>query len=287
MYAAISVALVTSVIAALVWNTRRTYPGFGRWTVGNFLATFALILLSLRGMVPDWSSIVLSNMLAITAAILFFQGIRMFCETRLHWWPEYLTGAVAICAVIYFRYSTNNMNVRILAMSVWLGMFGLACGFTLIKAAPAGRRFSMFLTGIVFGLAAVVNLVRGVYVYTQGFSTDMFAPSTANALFFGAASLGLVSWSFGFILMTAERLVMDSKGTLIAAATVGGPEIDKAVPETEVRQQVQRILASDIFRRSARMERFLTLAVDRALTGHPEALKEYALGRDVFNRGEN
>jgi hypothetical protein len=35
------------------------------------------------------------------------------------------------------------------------------------------------------------------------------------------------------------------------------------------------------------MERFLTLAVERALMGHPEELKEYALGRDVFNRGED
>jgi hypothetical protein len=284
---AVSVALVTSVIGALVWNTRHTYPGFGRWTLGNFLATLALVLLSLRGIAPDWTSIVLSNMLAAAAAILFFQGIRMFCGMRPHWWPEYVMGVLAICAVTYFRYSTNNINVRILVMSVWLGIFGLACGFTLIKTAPTGRRFSMILTGIVFALAAGANLVRGIYVYTHGSLTDMFGPSTANALFFGAASLGVVSWSFGFILMTAERLVMDSKGTLVAVATVDGTDIDKAVPETEVRQQVQRILASDIFRRSARMERFLTLAVDRALTGHPEALKEYALGRDVFNRGED
>jgi hypothetical protein len=34
------------------------------------------------------------------------------------------------------------------------------------------------------------------------------------------------------------------------------------------------------------MERFLTLAVERTLLGCTEDLKEYALGRDVFNRGE-
>jgi hypothetical protein len=49
---------------------------------------------------------------------------------------------------------------------------------------------------------------------------------------------------------------------------------------------LKRIVISDGFRRSARMERFLTLAVERTLMGHPEELKEYALGRDVFNRGE-
>ena len=35
------------------------------------------------------------------------------------------------------------------------------------------------------------------------------------------------------------------------------------------------------------MVRFLTLIVERALLGRPEELKEYALGRDAFNRGEH
>ena len=47
------------------------------------------------------------------------------------------------------------------------------------------------------------------------------------------------------------------------------------------------LLESDMFRRSPQMERFLKLVVERSLLGHPEELKEYVLGRDVFNRGED
>src|SRR5215472_14012307 len=61
----------------------------------------------------------------------------------------------------------------------------------------------------------------------------------------------------------------------------------KTVPEAEVRQQLQRIVESDVFRRSARMERFLMVTAERALNGQPESVKEYTLGRDVFDRGEN
>jgi len=290
--AAIFVALIPNVVVAWIWHTRRTCPGFGRWTLANLTVTPSLILFILRGLVPDWSSIVLANVLTAGAAILFFQGIRMFCGLRLYWWPEYLTGVLTISALTYFTYFTNNANLRIFAMSLGLGVCGLACGIMLLRAAPAGRRFSMFFTGIVFMLAGAANLFRGIYFYTQAPVTDLLSPSMGNAVFFGGISLCVVGWSFGFILMNGERLVTDTKETLRAPAmlvveSIGRVEVGTAVPEAEVLQQVQRIIKSDGFRRSARMERFLTLAVERTLTGRPEELKEYALGCDVFNRGKD
>jgi hypothetical protein len=285
------VSVVPTVVSALVWYKRPTYPGFGRWTLGNLFGTIAMLLLGLRGIAPDWITVVLANLSVVAAAILIFQGVRLFCGLRLYWWPEYLAGVLAILAVIYFRYATNNLDVRIFSMSLQIGSLGLANGITLLQAARVGRRFSMYFTGIIFALAGAIHLFRGIYVYAWAPSADLFAPSSASAAFFGIASLGVVCWSFGFILMTDDRLAADSKHQRWEPATVQveslpNAEIGKPVTEAEVRQQGQRIVCSDGFRRSARMERFLTLAVERTLTGHPEELKEYALGRDVFNRGD-
>lgn len=116
----------------------------------------------------------------------------------------------------------------------------------------------------------------------------LFEPSPSNAVLFLAVSLGIVGWSLGFILLTAERFnpatVRTDAGTV---ATTPLLVFQETVADGEVRQQLRRILDSDAFRRSARMERFLTLAVERTLLGHPDELKEYVLGRDVFNRGED
>jgi di/tricarboxylate transporter len=231
-------------------------------------------------MAPDWISIVLANMLAASAAILYFQGVRLFCGLRVYAWPEYVAGVFAISAVIYFRYFTNNIDFRTFALSLLMGSFGLANGITLLRAAPAGRGFSTFFTGIVFLLAGTAHLSRGIYAYTFTPATELFAPSAVNAVFFVLASLGVVCWSFGFILMTGERQ------TRVVTEGIGRLGAGRAIPEAEVWQQVHRIITSEGFRRSARMERFLTLAVERTLMGHPEDLKEYSLGRDVFNRGE-
>ncbi len=287
---AVFVSLAPGLIGALVWQTKQSYPG--RWTLGNLMAGVAMLLLSLRGKAPDWASIVLANALVIGAAIMFLQGIRRFRGLRVQGWPEWIAGIAAVAAVIYFRYVTNNINARILAMSLALGSIGLACGITLLKQVPPGRRLSMIFTGMVFTLGGAVHFIRGVYIYAFAPVTSLFDPSSANAVLFMGASLAVIGWSFGFIMMTAERLEVEprearTRTSVVAIESHSRPPMpNKPVSEADVRQQLQRIVSSDVFRRSARMERFLTLAVERTLTGHAEELKEYALGRDVFNRDE-
>ena len=52
----------------------------------------------------------------------------------------------------------------------------------------------------------------------------------------------------------------------------------------EVRQQLDRILASDLFANADRLSRFLRYVVERTLAGEGDQLKEYAVGVGVFDR---
>jgi TolB-like protein len=55
----------------------------------------------------------------------------------------------------------------------------------------------------------------------------------------------------------------------------------------EVRGQLDRLLASDVFAGAARLSRFLRHVVERTLAGEGDRLKEYAIGIDVFDRDES
>ncbi len=58
-----------------------------------------------------------------------------------------------------------------------------------------------------------------------------------------------------------------------------------SIPAAEVQDQLNHILASSEFRRSTRLQRFLRLAVERSLAGEIHQMKEYIVGREVFDRG--
>ena len=67
-----------------------------------------------------------------------------------------------------------------------------------------------------------------------------------------------------------------------------GESADLEQPSSEeVRNQLDKILNSLIFRRSQRLNRFLRFIVDHVLAGKSAEVKEYAIGRDVFDRGES
>ncbi|MEX2264030.1 MAG: hypothetical protein WD696_18905 [Bryobacteraceae bacterium] len=54
-----------------------------------------------------------------------------------------------------------------------------------------------------------------------------------------------------------------------------------------VRSQLDRILASEGFANSDRLSRFLRFAVEAKLRGEEDQIKEYVVGREVFDRGDN
>jgi hypothetical protein len=185
--------------------------------------------------------------------------------------------ALAVAALTWFRYVTNNINARIFVLGLALGCIGIACGITLVKEMPQDRKVGLVVTGLVYFLGGGVHLVRAVYIYAYAPVRDLFDPSASNALLFLGAPLAIVAWSSGFIVLSAKRFDVTSKFN-------ANP---RARAETEVRRQLNKIVESEVFRRSAQLERFLTLVVERSLLGRPGELKEYALSRDVFNRGEN
>jgi serine/threonine-protein kinase len=63
--------------------------------------------------------------------------------------------------------------------------------------------------------------------------------------------------------------------------------INASLSTRSIEDHLQRILASKEFASSARMSRFLRFAVERALSGQSEQLKEYVLGVEVFDRKDS
>ncbi len=59
-----------------------------------------------------------------------------------------------------------------------------------------------------------------------------------------------------------------------------------AVNEAAIREHLRSVLNSRPFARSKRLQRFLTYVVDAKLAQQEERIQEYAIGVDVFDRGD-
>jgi hypothetical protein len=75
--------VVTDVVCALVlaflWSqNRKRFAGIAWWVFDFALQATATILIILRGSIPDWISIVLSNTLVLAGALAGYLGLQRF-----------------------------------------------------------------------------------------------------------------------------------------------------------------------------------------------------------------
>ena len=95
-------ALSISLLSALLLRSRHTYPGFERWTAGNFCAAMSLIFLSFRGQIPDLASVAGTNAGAFAAGILLLEGTREFLGRKPTSWAARTFGGLSLVVQIFF-----------------------------------------------------------------------------------------------------------------------------------------------------------------------------------------
>ncbi len=113
----------------VVVRTARTVPaGFGAWTLSQLGLTVGAALISARGALPDWASIVAGNLLVICGFALVSVGFARFygvIPRPLAW----LDAAVVLAAVVLITaWARGPVNRRIIT-------FSLACAWFLARTA--------------------------------------------------------------------------------------------------------------------------------------------------------
>jgi len=69
-FASGAAVLSLAIVMTYVWRQRRTYAGFGQWTLSAWSACLGMILLGERDQLPDFLTIVIANLVLYIATTL-------------------------------------------------------------------------------------------------------------------------------------------------------------------------------------------------------------------------
>jgi signal transduction histidine kinase/CheY-like chemotaxis protein len=210
--------MLFSLLGVMVGRGRETCPGFHYWTSANLCASFALLFIGLRDLIPDTVSIIFGNILSIAACSLVLEGARRFRGRRNYWWPGYVLGALTLAAVMYFRFGANDLSARILTLSLYLSAFSAAGSAEFFGAFRKGYRLSIGFTGVALAVHGASQLARGLYFYTHPPLTTLYAPNPVYAASMAATVLGIIAWSFGFFMINHDYLTENLREAQARAA---------------------------------------------------------------------
>src|SRR5690348_546431 len=113
-------SLVSVTLAGLMvvfWRGHRSMPGLGQWTLGAVLISTTILGAALRGMLPNFFSIVIANSLGVVSLGAFQNGIRRF-DGRPARWAGVLAASLGLAVLLAYRTCVvNDILSRIVAVS--------------------------------------------------------------------------------------------------------------------------------------------------------------------------
>ena len=203
---------VCTLFTMQLWRQNRSrFAGMGFWVFNFVLETAGFSLLLLRGIIPDWVSIILTNTLVIAAAILIYVGLERFVNkigSQIH---NYLFFAIYTAVFVYSAiFNPGDFHQRSFFTSVGLFAICFQCLWLLWRRVDPELRPLTFWVGLVFGGYCLVSLIRiAEYCFEIPAGSDYFHSGTFQALILISYQILVILLTYSLILMVNKRLLME------------------------------------------------------------------------------
>lgn len=207
----IMTASISLVFIYLLWyQNRHRYKGLHLLAVDYLLQLSAVLLIALRGLVPDFISIVVANFVTILGAYCGLMGIERFVGQRSKHLMIWIFLPVFLFTLYYFSYHQPNILVRNLSISLGILLISAQSAWILLGRVSGSMRKLTRDTAFVFILFCVVSILRlTAYFFIEETGQEYFGMGTFEAIIALLYQFGLILLSFTLVYMINKRLKSD------------------------------------------------------------------------------
>jgi diguanylate cyclase (GGDEF)-like protein/PAS domain S-box-containing protein len=195
-------------VLVFIWlQNRKHFAGISFWVLDLTFQTLAVLLIFMRGSIPDWISITLSNSLVVAGALMGYLGLERFVGKKSAQFHNYVLLAVFAVAHYYFAFAQPNLAARNLILSLGLLFLCFQCMWLMVWRVEHAKRRMTRVVGFVFGGFCLVSLVRiGIIAISPHPTNDFFQSGLFDTLILLAYQLLLILLTFSLELMINQRL---------------------------------------------------------------------------------
>ena len=207
--------MVTNVVCVcfvvLLWRQNRNrFGGMAFWAVDFVFQAVALFLIVMRGIIPDWISMVLSNTLVIVGAILGFMGLERFAGKKGPQIHNYILVVLFIFVHSYFALVQPNLPARNLNLAVASLLVCFQSVWLVWRRVNPGMRSMIFGVGVVTFLYCLLSSVRIAHFFiTPRVDGNYLQPAIFEALVLMSHQVLFILLTYSVVLMVNKRLLMD------------------------------------------------------------------------------
>jgi PAS domain S-box-containing protein len=172
--AIISTAICAGVMAVLWRQNRRHSPELGFWLADFAMQAVAMLLLVLRGEVPDFASMVVSNALVVGGTLILFIGLERYVGKRRSHRLNYIFLTAFIGVHTYFTYAQPSLQARTLNASLGLFVMCFQIAWLMLRRVEPAMRPVVRPVGVIFSVYCLVIVARVAADLTVPLGNDLF-----------------------------------------------------------------------------------------------------------------
>lgn len=196
------------VIASLWYSNRNKFRGIGFALADFIMQLITLILVFLRGYIPDFLSIVVSNFLSLSGTMLILFAFERFFNQKQSFKFNITLIVSYLVVQVWFTYYSPNLAIRNLNISTIFAIICLQILYLIyFRLSKSLRRYTNGIA-IVFSLYLLVNLSRII---------EFFCYQHDNLNYFKSGPFEtyvIFSFVFIFVLLTFSIVVMINRRLL-------------------------------------------------------------------------
>ena len=196
-----------ALMSVVIWFMRRSYPrsitGLGYWSAGPAIIFASTLLFGTRGILPEFFTVIIANLLLITGVTVLYLGSSHFYRVPADPRPWAAAIAAITGVTAWFTLVQSVYNMRLLAVA---GFMAVVCAWhAALVVRRGGTSFSARFVQLVLVLEVLVLALRAISAFS-GDSADLLTASPIQTVYIAAYTVTLLMLTVGFLLMAADRL---------------------------------------------------------------------------------
>ena len=201
--------VMCTVFLVFLWfRNRHRFAGLSLWVVHYVMQVASLLLILMRGMAPDFLSIVAANSLIIGGLLALFMGLERFVGKPGKWVPNAAFLAAFVLAHAYFTYVQPDLDARIINVSLGIMVFSVQGAWLLFRRVDNAMRTITRGMGMVLGAYSGVGLLRIILVLSGGHTEEnLFESSAFDPIMVLIYQMLFILATYSLSMMVNRRLI--------------------------------------------------------------------------------
>jgi PAS domain S-box-containing protein len=202
-----------SLVLASLWRTHKNkYEGLHLFSLSFFLQAIALVLVILRGQIPDFFSIIISNLLSLGGMVLLYFGLSTFIGQKPRKLQSLLLIAIYSIFLYYHTYISPQVHLRMISFSLFFIGISLQSIWFLSRDINAYYKSLTRDIQVLIWLYILINIIRIFKIVgTHQNLTSYFDSGLFEAFVIIAYSILSVLLSFSIVIAVNRRLIEEIK----------------------------------------------------------------------------